>query len=91
MIIGRIKSRYGQVRTITEQGDGSFLVEGESLYHRCGSDEEGNGLWMVDFEGGPFISVGDTFLGNKKYGAVTKLEIVEDDRQDYFKVKVFCD
>lgn len=91
MITSRIKSRYGQLRTITEEADGSFVVEGESLYHRCGSDEQGNALWMVDFEGGPFICVGDVFLGNKKYGTVKKLEIVEDDRKDYFKVKVFCD
>lgn len=91
MIIDRFKSRYGQLRTITEQADGSFIVEGESIYHRCGSNEDGVDLWMVDFEGGPFISVGDPLLGHKNYGTVKKLEIIEHDQKEYFKVRVFCD
>ena len=91
MITDRFKSRYGQLRTITEQGDGSFIVEGESLYHRCGATEDGADLWMVDFEGGPFICVGDPLLGHKNYGVIKKIQILEDDRNDYFKVKVFCE
>jgi len=91
MIIDQFKSRYGQIRIITEQPDGSFTVEGSTLYYRCGADENGNGLWMVDFEGGPFIAIGDPLLGHKNYGIIKNIEILEDDRKEYLKVKVICD
>lgn len=87
----KFKSRYGQLRTITEQSDGSFIVEGESHYYRCGADERGDGLWMVDFEGGPFICVGDDLLGNKNYGRVKSLEVLKEQKEGQFAVKVICE
>ena len=85
------KSRYNQKRTITEQGDGSYLVEGESRYYRCGANEGEDSIWMVDFEGGPFIAVGDPLLGTKEYGTVTRIEILKEQKEGSFAVKVFCE
>lgn len=44
-------SRYGQKRTLTKIGEGSYIIEGKTNYTRAG---EG----MIDFEGGPFILKG---------------------------------
>jgi hypothetical protein len=47
---------------------------------------------MVDFEGGPFIAVGDPLLGSKKeYGTVTRIEILKEQKEGSFAVKVFCE
>jgi hypothetical protein len=44
-------SRYGQKRTLTKVGEGSYILEGKTNFLR---GAEG----MVDFEGGPFILKG---------------------------------
>ena len=85
----KFKSRYGQDRIITKQDDGSFIVEGESDYYRAAGDE--HTLTMVDFQGGPFIAVGDPLLGNKNHGVVNKIEILKERKEGSFAVKIFCD
>lgn len=44
-------SRYGQKRTLTKVGEGSYILEGKTNFMRFAED-------MVDFEGGPFILKG---------------------------------
>jgi hypothetical protein len=51
-MVKKFKSRYGDDRIITLLEDGSYKVEGRSLYTR-----HGDGLF--DFEGGPCFMVGD--------------------------------
>lgn len=51
----KFKSRYGDERTITLLENGSYKIEGRSLYTR-----HGDGLF--DFEGGPCYIVGDRLL-----------------------------
>lgn len=85
----KFKSRYGQERIITKQDDGSFIVIGESGYYRAGGDE--HILTMVDFEGGPFIAIGDPLLGNQNHGVVKKIEILKEQKEGCFAVKVFCE
>ena len=58
-MIKKFKSRYGDERTITLLEDGSYKVEGRSLYTL-----HGDGLF--DFEGGPYLSAGDPFIIEKK-------------------------
>lgn len=55
-MIKKFKSRYGDERIITLLEDGSYKVEGRTLYTR-----HGDGLF--DFEGGPCYMVGDRFSG----------------------------
>jgi uncharacterized protein YxjI len=54
-MIKKIRSRYGDERIITLLEDGSYKVEGKSLYTRHGVD-------LFDFEGGPCYIVGDKLL-----------------------------
>jgi len=51
-------SRYGQIRSVTQVDPKRFVVEGETLYLRYGSDEATR-FTMVDFEGGPCMTSGD--------------------------------
>jgi hypothetical protein len=54
-MVKKFKSRYGDERVLTLLEDGSYKVEGRSLYTR-----HGDGLF--DFEGGPCYMVGDRLL-----------------------------
>ena len=54
-MVKKIKSRYGDERTITLLEDGSYKIEGRSLYTRHGDG-------VFDFEGGPCYIVGDRLL-----------------------------
>ena len=51
-MLKKFKSRYGDERILTLLEDGSYKVEGRTLYTR-----HGDGLF--DFEGGPCLMVGD--------------------------------
>jgi len=54
-MVKKFKSRYGDERILTLLEDGSYKIEGRSLYTR-----HGDGLF--DFEGGPCYIVGDRLL-----------------------------
>lgn len=54
-MVKTIKSRYGEERTITLLEDGTYRVEGKSLYSRFGDG-------LFDFEGGPCYIAGDRLL-----------------------------
>lgn len=69
-MVKKIKSRYGDERIITLLEDGSYKIEGRSLYTR-----HGDGLF--DFEGGPCIMVGDRFLAVDDEVIIDSLKIDE--------------
>lgn len=55
------KSRYGDVRVIEEIDANNLKITGKSNYIREIFDEGANGvhtIQAIDFEGGPYISVG---------------------------------
>jgi len=54
-MVKKFKSRYGDDRIITKRDDGTYTIEGRTLFSRGGED-------MFDFEGGPCIMVGDRLL-----------------------------
>jgi hypothetical protein len=73
-MIKKFKSRYGDERTITLLEDGSYKVEGRSLYTR-----HGDGLF--DFEGGPCYIVGERFfdgIGDLIIDSVKPVEATQD-------------
>ena len=73
-MIKKFKSRYGDERTITLLENGSYKVEGRSLYTR-----HGDGLF--DFEGGPCYIVGERFLdgtGDLIIDSVKPVEATQD-------------
>jgi hypothetical protein len=73
-MIKKFKSRYGDERTLTLLTDGSYKIEGRSLYTR-----HGDGLF--DFEGGPCYIVGDRLLevdGNLIIESVKSVETTQE-------------
>lgn len=69
-MVKKFKSRYGDERILTLLEDGSYKIEGRSLYTR-----HGDGLF--DFEGGPCIMVGDRLLGVDDEVIIDSLKIDE--------------
>lgn len=83
--LGRFYNRYGDIRYLVQTGETTYVVHGPSKYHRC-SNDEGKGISMFDFEGGPTYYVGMAFpfpdsaqtissLQPAKRGANTAVEI----------------
>ena len=72
----QIKSRYGDIRTFEEVKDVGYIVYGESHYLRCIGN---NSLEAIDFEGGPYISVGMdiSYFSKELKGTVDKIEFVK--------------
>ena len=70
-MIKKIYSRYGVERIITPLDDGSYKVEGESLYSRFG---EG----LFDFEGGPCFMVGDRMLDVDEPMLIESIQVIHD-------------
>lgn len=63
-----IHSRYGQARHIIRVSKKEYLIRGVSNFIRMGySDDSKNVYEFVDFEGGPFLQVGDVLLMNLQY------------------------
>jgi hypothetical protein len=69
-MVKKFKSRYGDERIITLLEDGSYRIEGRTLYTRHADG-------MVDFEGGPCLMVGDRLLGVEDELVIQSLEIDE--------------
>lgn len=89
MMIKLIKSRYGVNRLITEEADGSLTIEGETAFSRYGWLDDKT-IYMFDFEGGPFIMVGDPMMDIDYKGVVKSIEILETEN-GHAKIKVRCE
>lgn len=79
-----INSRYGEKRTITNNGHGIFTIEGKAFYTRAGMCENNVKVDYFDPEGGPFIAVGSD-LG---FGIINEIHIEKSDKKDFFKIRV---
>lgn len=86
MMTKLIKSRYGVNRLITEEADGSLIIEGESLYYRTSGPD--NDLFIFDFEGGPFLMVGDPMMDFE--GTIKSIELLES-KDNNVRIKVRCE
>jgi len=80
-----LHSRYGDKRTVTSHGDGWYTMEGRAHYYRVGMSEDNQDIAYVDYEGGPFLHVGDDFNG---YGKILSFVIEKDAPKDHFKVRI---
>lgn len=67
-MVKKIKSRYGDERIITLLDNGSYRVEGRSLYSR-------HAVGLFDFEGGPCYMVGDRLLDVENSVIIESIEI----------------
>jgi hypothetical protein len=79
-MVKKFKSRYGDERILTFLEDGSYKVEGRTLYTR-----HGDGLF--DFEGGPCYMVGDRLLDVDDEVIIESLQVDQSvDKEDYAAV-----
>ena len=70
-MVKKIKSRYGDERIITLLENGSYKVEGRSMYSRFGDG-------LFDFEGGPCFIAGDRLLDVDDPVIIESIEVVHD-------------
>jgi len=74
------KNRYGQIRTLQMLNDNEYLIYGESNYIRVIGD-----MNAVDYEGGPFLHVGDQLFNLDK--TIKSIEFVKDsDKPNCYKI-----
>jgi hypothetical protein len=83
------KSRYGEERIFTVEKD-HVLLEGSSNFSRFAVSEDTGDLQMVDLEGGPFMTIGMelNLIGCPIKGRITKLNILDSDKEYFVKVKI---
>jgi hypothetical protein len=72
-------------RLITQISENEYLVEGKSDYAKFGCESDLCDLTFANLEGGPFLYVGDNFLGK---GRITQIQNIETDQTDYIIIKV---
>ncbi len=75
-MVKKIRSRYGDERILTLLEDGSYKVEGRSLYTRHGVD-------LFDFEGGPCYMVGDRLLDVDDEVIIESVKPIESSQKDW--------
>lgn len=77
-------SRYGQKRTVTDNGHGIFTIEGEARYTRAGMNKDNTKIDYFDPEGGPFICVGSDY----GFGVINEIHIEPSGKENHFKIRV---
>jgi hypothetical protein len=85
----KIRSRYGDPRWITDQGNGWFTIEGPHHYYRAAGSDDPNsdGLHFFDPDGGPFVCVGDVWpeMNGKE---IKYIRIDNSGQEGFFKISV---
>ena len=73
----KLHSRYSDViTTFTPIDENSGVLLSNGAYVRTGINDKEDALSFVDFEGGPMLSVGDSF-NNKKIKSIKSFYYVE--------------
>lgn len=81
-----IRSAKGKnTRVITQIGEYEYLVEGEAEWARFGCQFDPSVITSANLDGGPFLIVGDSFLGKGNIAAIQNLDTEKD---GYFILKV---
>lgn len=81
-----IRSDKGKnTRVITQIAENEYLVEGEADWARFGCQFDPSVITSANLDGGPFLIVGDSFLGKGKIATIQNLETEKD---GYFILKV---
>jgi hypothetical protein len=78
-----IKSRYGDERTIENNGHGWYTMSGRARFTRGGMNEDNTKLDYFDSEGGPFVQVGD----NLGFGKILYIETAKSE-PGTFKIRI---
>jgi hypothetical protein len=81
-----IRSDKGKnTRIITQVSEYEYLVEGEADWARFGCQFDPSFITSAQLEGGPFLLVGDSFLGK---GTISAIQNLENEKEGYFILKI---
>lgn len=72
-------------RIITQIGEYEYLVEGKSEWARFGCQYDPSVITSAQLDGGPFLLVGDSFLGK---GTIASIQNLDSGQDDYIVLKV---
>jgi hypothetical protein len=72
-------------RVITQISENEYLVEGESDWARFGCQSDISVINSANLDGGPFLLVGDSFLGK---GKISAIQNIDSGRNGYIIIKV---
>ena len=73
-----LRSKNKNKRIITQIGEYEYLVEGESDWARFGCQFDPSIITSANLDGGPFLLVGDSFLGKGSISAIQNIDSGED-------------
>lgn len=80
-----LRSKDKNKRIITQVGEYEYLVEGESDWARFGCQCDISIITSANLDGGPFLLVGDSFLGK---GRISSIQNIDSGRDGYIILKV---
>lgn len=80
-----LQSKEKNTRTITQINDNEYLIEGKSDWARFGFEIDEHSLTFASLENGPFLHVGDNFLGK---GNIVCIQNIETEKEGYITLKV---
>jgi hypothetical protein len=72
-------------RIITQIGEKEYLIEGYCDWAKFGCQFDPAFITSANIESGPFLLVGDSFLGK---GEIANIQNIENDQEDYFILKI---
>lgn len=72
-------------RIISQVGEKEYLLEGEADWARFGCQFDPSFITSANLDGGPFLLVGDSFLGK---GRIASIQNIENDQEGYFILKI---
>jgi hypothetical protein len=72
-------------RTITQISSNEYLVEGEASWAKFATEYDDSSLTYANIEGGPFLHIGDNFLGK---GKIFRIQNIDSGRDGYIIIKV---
>lgn len=81
----RLSKKNNNTRIITQIGEKEYFVEGHSDWARFGCQFDPSFITSAEMCGGPFLLVGDSFLGK---GKIASIQNIESDQENYIILKI---
>jgi hypothetical protein len=80
-----LQSKNKNKRIITQIGEHEYLIEGASDWAKFGCQSDISIITSANLDGGPFLLVGDSFLGK---GKISSIQNIDSGRDGYIIIKV---
>lgn len=83
-----LRSKGKNTRTITQINDKEYLIEGETDWIRLGCQFDLSFITSANIDGGPFLLVGDSFLGKGRITRIQQINLESNQNNKSFMFKV---